>query len=281
MGIFKTIKGLKATKDVVEVAKLEFEKEKIKQENKKKEESDKAAYQLGIYAKENGEIYVSVIEQLLNETNELIDEINNLKENGIKLADRSNFTKMKNQATENLQYLYLAKECMSLLEKASTGIKLTDQQNQFINKFSPFFDGRKVLSDELKENKENKSLWGDIKEGFKDIKEEFIPNKKSNKFSFDELLKTYEDRISSLKVPDFDALFKKFKNNYKKMECQNNAPTSSETIVCSKCLFVAPAGSKFCPSCGSQFIKEKYCPNCGKKINPGSKFCANCGTKVE
>ncbi|MBV8596489.1 MAG: zinc-ribbon domain-containing protein, partial [Candidatus Eremiobacteraeota bacterium] len=41
-----------------------------------------------------------------------------------------------------------------------------------------------------------------------------------------------------------------------------------------------PAGSKFCPNCGSAVAVAGQCPNCHAQNAPGAKFCANCGTKL-
>lgn len=44
----------------------------------------------------------------------------------------------------------------------------------------------------------------------------------------------------------------------------------------------APAGTKFCPECGSAMTQPvaDACPNCGKETH-GAKFCPECGTKIE
>lgn len=45
---------------------------------------------------------------------------------------------------------------------------------------------------------------------------------------------------------------------------------------------LAPAGTKFCPECGTAMIQPVVdkCPNCGQETH-GAKFCPNCGTKIE
>jgi ribosomal protein L32 len=49
---------------------------------------------------------------------------------------------------------------------------------------------------------------------------------------------------------------------------------------------LAPAGTKFCPNCGTAMVPPKpavvagVCPNCGTETK-GAKFCPNCGTKQE
>ena len=47
----------------------------------------------------------------------------------------------------------------------------------------------------------------------------------------------------------------------------------------------APAGTKFCPNCGSPMVQPAppvatVCPNCGTETH-GAKFCPNCGNKME
>ncbi len=47
----------------------------------------------------------------------------------------------------------------------------------------------------------------------------------------------------------------------------------------------APAGTKFCPNCGSPMVQPApvavaVCPNCGTETK-GARFCPNCGTKIE
>lgn len=45
---------------------------------------------------------------------------------------------------------------------------------------------------------------------------------------------------------------------------------------------VAPAGTKFCPNCGSPMTQPQAqtCPKCGTNA-AGAKFCPNCGAKIE
>jgi len=44
----------------------------------------------------------------------------------------------------------------------------------------------------------------------------------------------------------------------------------------------APAGTKFCPECGTPMVQPKVdaCPKCGADTK-GGKFCPECGTKIE
>lgn len=45
---------------------------------------------------------------------------------------------------------------------------------------------------------------------------------------------------------------------------------------------LAPAGTKFCPECGTAMVQPQpaLCPNCGADAH-GAKFCPECGTKIE
>jgi ribosomal protein L32 len=45
---------------------------------------------------------------------------------------------------------------------------------------------------------------------------------------------------------------------------------------------LAPAGTKFCPECGSAMVQPAaaVCPKCGQPTM-GAKFCPNCGAKIE
>ncbi len=57
---------------------------------------------------------------------------------------------------------------------------------------------------------------------------------------------------------------------------------SSASARCPKDGTVAPAGTKFCPECGSAMIQPvaDACPKCGANTM-GAKFCPECGTKIE
>jgi len=45
---------------------------------------------------------------------------------------------------------------------------------------------------------------------------------------------------------------------------------------------LAPAGTKFCPECGTPMVQPQaaVCPSCGAETK-GAKFCPECGTKIE
>lgn len=51
-----------------------------------------------------------------------------------------------------------------------------------------------------------------------------------------------------------------------------------DTVRCSNCGTLIPAGAKFCPECGTQLAAR--CPHCGTVLSPGAKFCMECGSKL-
>lgn len=57
---------------------------------------------------------------------------------------------------------------------------------------------------------------------------------------------------------------------------------SAGSARCPKDGTLAPAGTKFCPECGSSMVQPNSdtCPNCGAAVQ-GAKFCPECGTKIE
>jgi ribosomal protein L32 len=61
---------------------------------------------------------------------------------------------------------------------------------------------------------------------------------------------------------------------------------STATARCPKDGTLAPAGTKFCPECGSPMVQPApaptadVCPACGAQAQ-GARFCPECGTKIE
>ena len=49
-------------------------------------------------------------------------------------------------------------------------------------------------------------------------------------------------------------------------------------IVCQSCRQAAPAGARFCPSCGQPIATSLKCSKCGTELPAGAKFCTQCGT---
>ena len=61
-------------------------------------------------------------------------------------------------------------------------------------------------------------------------------------------------------------------------------PSSSAPVSFSKCTGCGaqiPAGSRFCPECGTKQNAGVFCTNCGKEIPAGTKFCPECGSKQQ
>lgn len=57
---------------------------------------------------------------------------------------------------------------------------------------------------------------------------------------------------------------------------------AAQAARCPKDGTLAPAGTKFCPECGSPMLQPEAvrCPKCGAETH-GAKFCPECGTKIE
>lgn len=53
----------------------------------------------------------------------------------------------------------------------------------------------------------------------------------------------------------------------------------NDTTTCPNCKATIPAGSKFCPECGTN-LQAVTCPKCQTQNQPGAKFCTNCGEKL-
>lgn len=54
------------------------------------------------------------------------------------------------------------------------------------------------------------------------------------------------------------------------------AAPAAATVACPNCKAQIPAGSKFCPECGTN-LAGVACKECGTQNAPGAKFCSNCG----
>ncbi len=57
------------------------------------------------------------------------------------------------------------------------------------------------------------------------------------------------------------------------------APAPSQQIKCPHCGEIA-GGGKFCGNCGQPLPQKCVCSSCGIDMPAGSKFCPHCGTKV-
>ena len=52
-----------------------------------------------------------------------------------------------------------------------------------------------------------------------------------------------------------------------------------QRVACPACKASIPAGSKFCPECGTN-QQSVTCPKCQTENQPAAKFCVNCGEKL-
>jgi membrane protease subunit (stomatin/prohibitin family) len=58
------------------------------------------------------------------------------------------------------------------------------------------------------------------------------------------------------------------------------AAPKTATEKCHQCGAQMPAGSKFCPVCGTSIRVNVACQSCGTENPPQAKFCGNCGIRL-
>ena len=51
-------------------------------------------------------------------------------------------------------------------------------------------------------------------------------------------------------------------------------------MICRNCTHPLPAGSSFCPFCGTKQYLSEFCPRCGAKLVSGALFCSKCGNDI-
>ena len=279
MSIFKTLKGAVVGSVASAVASSvgKIVSGKLERSEKKGEQEENVAISIGQYAKSNSETYLSVIEKLFEETNALIAESDEMRKQKLKFSERRELSSKDAQVQENLKYLYLSKEYLSLLDKALNGVSLSDVQTVFVVRFSPFFDGRKVLNESYEEEKNGNSFL----DAFKGTRKERL----AREFDFDTVLEVYSKDIRARKVPDFEDVVKRFakvEGSPAQTEPESaQAPREEKGEICPNCGGSVPSGSKFCPSCGAPIVHDRFCSQCGAKLAPGAKFCSSCGAKAE
>jgi ribosomal protein L32 len=98
------------------------------------------------------------------------------------------------------------------------------------------------------------------------------------------------DEIAEAKAEQAGAMIKGFASAFGLGEVVRRASEAAQQTAtgmarCPKDGTLAPAGAKFCSTCGSPMVQPApaavdLCPNCGKEAK-GSKFCPECGTKIE
>lgn len=270
--------GVKVINEITERTKTEKEKQACAEGSKK----------LVDYTLKNLERITKIAFSLRDETQKLINQVNSV--NGkLSFRQKMNIQKIKEEAEDNLDYLYLIKDYFLLLTKVANGLILEADNYVYIVKFAPFFDGIKVLDFDGEDENEDYSLFGEFKEMGNDLKEMFIGGKEKEEkvFTFYEYLTNYSEEIDTLVMPDIDAAINSFKsiidNEIKRpAEVKPSVASNVEEVECPNCKFKVSANAKFCPECGTkiEIQKNKFCPDCGATLTPNAKFCPECGHKV-
>jgi predicted amidophosphoribosyltransferase len=95
------------------------------------------------------------------------------------------------------------------------------------------------------------------------------------------------DEMAEAKAEQAGAVIKGFASAFGLGEVVKKAgeaaqQASAGAARCPKDGTLAPAGTKYCPECGSPMVQPAavLCPSCGQDTK-GAKFCPNCGAKVE
>lgn len=299
MGLFGKFIG--ATKNDAKVAKYEYKKAKLVKKERKKEaarnekegkiKSIQEGAQLSLnYAKNNYESMCEKVSSLYNETSELITVINDLKSRKLSREEKKQLVEAQEEAPENLEYLYLAKDYFIFLTRLANGMALKNEQMLLLVKFGAFFDGVDVLSDEDDEDVDD-SLLADFKEIGRDFKEMFVSSKKQlSDFNLrDYVEEKYCDEIDDLKLPEIETTLDAFeklanKENTSKVEepIRDTHKESGKTVECPNCHCSLPETAKFCPKCGTKIEPQgpAFCMECGSSLRPGAKFCPKCGAKI-
>lgn len=299
MGLFGKFLG--ATKNDAKVAKYEYKKAKSESKERKKEaarnekegkiKSIQEGAQLSLnYAKNNYESMCEKVSSLYNKTLELIAVINDLKSRKLSRDEKKQLVEAQEEAPENLEYLYLAKDYFIFLTRLANGMALKNEQMLLLVKFGAFFDGVDVLSDEDDEDVDD-SLLADFKEIGRDFKEMFVSSKKQlSDFNLrDYVEEKYCDEIDDLKLPEIETALDAFeklanKENTSKVEepIKDTHQENGKTVECPNCHCSLPETAKFCPKCGTKIEPQgpAFCMECGSSLRPGAKFCPKCGAKI-
>lgn len=274
-------------KNDVKVAKIELKKakaeEKINEKKQIRKQQQENAQGVMRYVRSNIDVITSQLDALAEETQILVSSAESIV--GYDRASRKSKQDITEKIEDNLKYLYLSKTFFSLLSKVTTGMNLADNQYIFIERFHPFFDGIKVLSEDYN-NDTDDSVLGMFKEVGNEFAQVFVSNKKP--FSFDDYLIDFEERANKFEIPDYKAsiqlFIRTYSNNETNKDSANNEKSNNNTtntIVCTNCNATVSNNMKFCPECGSSLApKKSFCPECGNKCEPGMKFCPYCGNKM-
>ncbi len=293
MGILNKIIGTGASKNDVKVAKLELEKEKLKQKKSGSEGKDSSNQAL-IEESKNYLNYVikkyaffsKNVNSLVESTNELLEFIKSKENEKLGFKEKGEVRKKKEEASENIKYLCMIREFFVILTKMNHDLVLKADDYLFVIKFAPYFEGKKVL-DEYDDEYDD-SIAGEFKNMWGEIKEEFVGKKKGErKFSFEYYLENYYDEIDKLVIPSLTETLMGFEESVNEKTVTHTTKTeifsTTEMCKCSKCGISINEGTKFCPECGNKIeaTKPSFCVNCGTKIKPGVKFCPECGHKTD
>ena len=253
-------------KNDVKVAKLELKKTRIEQQAVQNQELKENVTKIVKYVGTNIEEIEAQIASLEVETKSLVD--------AYFAGDKKTKRKLFDKIDDKLPYLYLSRSFFSLLSKAASGIGLMENQNIFIVKFVPYFDGVDVL-------------YGDVgasREVGLDLASAFVPMKKQ--FSFTDFMGEYGEG-DEIVMPDVQTSIKTFKKTYSQIFTTNEPAKESElssavpTVRCPGCNAQLKEGTKFCPECGEKIVVAKlFCSECGNKVDPGVKFCPYCGKRM-
>ena len=245
-------------KNDVKVAKIELKKakaeEKTNEKNQIRKQQQENAQGVMRYVRSNIDVITSQLDALAEGTQILVSSAESIV--GYDRASRKSKQDITEKIEDNLKYLYLSKSFFSLLSKVTTGMNLTDNQYIFIERFHPFFDGIKVLSEDYNNNTDD-SVLGMFKEVGNEFAQVFVSNKKP--FSFDDYLIDFEERANKYEIPDYKAsiqlFIRTYSNNETNKDSANNEKSNNNTtntIVCTNCNATVSNNMKFCPYCGNK-----------------------------
>lgn len=293
MGLFNKIIGNGASKNDVKVAKLELEKEKLEHKRAGLEGKDLAnrasmeeAKNYLNYAIKKYSLFSKDVNSLVESTNKLLAFIKSKENEKLGFKEKGEARKKKEEASNNIKYLYMIREFFGILTKMGHGLSLKTNDYLFVIKFAPYFEGKKVL-DEFDDDDYDDSIAGEFKSMWGEIKEEFVGKKKEvSKFSFEDYLENYYDEIDKLVMPSLTETLAGFEESVNEKTVAQ--PTKTENSLttgicnCSNCGASINEGIKFCPECGNKVeaAKPAFCVKCGTEIKPEVKFCPECGHKA-
>lgn len=221
------------------------------------------------YTIKNLQTCFEVVLKLYSETNELINEYDELKSNKLSFKEKRDLRAKANKIKYNLNYLYLAKEFLIYVNKFISKLPMNDDDYIYIIKFLPFFDGIKVIEKEDELDNTFEIYFAEINLPYDEDLYDL--------FSFQDSLIEYEDEINNMVLPDFERVMKSLS------KINGDFVTSSEDLLsCNNCGSKIDKSSKFCPECGLKIEENvnNHCKNCNAKIKSGSKFCSECGYKI-